>query len=125
MNAGATHVSARYDPDCPFCAIVAGQAQATILDRTSEYVVFRDIDPQAPVHILVIPTSHYPTLSRMAQDDSGPLIGDLFRVGALYGHRESASGFRLVANEGVGGHQTVGHVHVHVLGGRAMQWPPG
>ena len=112
--------------ECLFCAIVAGEIPATRVVETDRVLAFRDINPQAPVHVLVIPKTHYPHVAALAAADSGLLgevITEAHRVAAAEGVGDS--GYRFVFNTGEHGGQTVPHVHVHVLGGRALTWPPG
>lgn len=112
--------------ECLFCAIAAGDIPADIVARSERALAFRDIDPKAPVHILIIPTAHYDNVPSVAEADSG-LAGEMLalaaRVAALEG--VDASGHRLVANTGVEGGQSVDHAHIHLLGGRGLGWPPG
>jgi histidine triad (HIT) family protein len=112
--------------ECLFCAIAAGEIPATRVVETDRVVAFRDINPQAPVHVLVIPKAHYPHVAALAAADSGLLgevITEAHRVAAAEGVDDS--GYRFVFNTGEHAGQTVPHVHVHVLGGRALTWPPG
>lgn len=112
--------------ECLFCAIVAGEIPATRVVETDRVLAFRDINPQAPVHVLVIPKTHYPHVAALAAADSGLLgevITEAHRVAAAEGVGDS--GYRFVFNTGEHAGQTVPHVHVHVLGGRALTWPPG
>jgi histidine triad (HIT) family protein len=109
---------------CLFCKIVGGEIPATIVKRTDGLLAFRDINPQAPVHVLVIPTQHIPSLNA-AKDPR--LLGEMLDFA-----RELASelgvaerGYRVVFNTNPDGGQTVFHLHLHLLGGRAMTWPPG
>jgi histidine triad (HIT) family protein len=112
--------------DCLFCGIVAGDIPATIVLESDRAIAFRDINPQAPVHVLVIPREHRPDVAALAAADDG----DLAEVVALAGRVAAAegiadTGYRVVFNTGQDGGQTVGHAHAHVLGGRPMTWPPG
>ncbi len=111
--------------DCIFCRIVAGELPADVVDRSDDWMVFSDIAPAAPTHLLAIPTRHVSGVAAAA-DDPG-LIGEL--VGALARHARRAGfeedGYRVVINEGRDGAQTVPHLHVHLLAGRTMDWPPG
>jgi histidine triad (HIT) family protein len=112
--------------DCIFCAIVGGKAPADIVYEDDLSIAFRDIKPQAPVHILVIPKSHIRTIVESAEEDKS-LLGHLIYVANSIAKKEGISqrGFRLVINCGVQSGQTVWHVHIHLLGGRHMTWPPG
>lgn len=112
------------DESCLFCRIVAGDLPATLLAETPHAVAFRDIAPKAPVHVLVIPRRHVASLA--ASTDSaelGELLALAARVAADAGVADS--GYRVVTNVGEDGGQSVGHLHFHVLGGRALGWPPG
>ena len=110
--------------DCLFCRIVAGEIPATIVKRTEDAVAFRDIDPRAPTHVLVIPTRHVAAV-RDAADDG--LLGGLLRFAAGVASEQGldAGGYRIVTNTGKDAGQSVDHLHFHVLGGRTMTWPPG
>jgi histidine triad (HIT) family protein len=110
--------------DCLFCRIVAGEIPATIVKRTEDAVAFRDIDPRAPTHVLVIPTRHVAAV-RDAADDG--LLGGLLRFAAGVASEQGldAGGYRIVTNTGKDAGQSVDHLHFHVLGGRQMTWPPG
>ncbi|MBY0547010.1 MAG: histidine triad nucleotide-binding protein [Candidatus Obscuribacterales bacterium] len=111
------------DPSCLFCKIVAGEIPAQLVDEGDYHVAFRDINPQAPTHILVIPKSHRRDIT---QYDEPQQLGELFRAASTIAAKEGlTNGFRLVVNTGDDGGQTVHHLHVHVLGGRIMTWPPG
>ena len=112
--------------DCIFCKIVQKKIPAKIIYEDDLAVAFEDINPQAPSHTLVIPRKHIPTALEIRQGDHA-LIGHLFEVAAKIAHekRIAQSGFRLVMNTNADAGQTVFHVHLHLLGGRAMQWPPG
>ena len=114
------------EENCLFCKIVAGEIPADFVHQDDRCVVIRDINPQAPSHALVIPREHIESLNDATQRDEG-VLGHLLRVGARVandqGHGES--GYRTVINTGAGAGQSVFHLHVHVLGGRSMNWPPG
>ncbi len=113
-------------PGCIFCDIVAGRIPATELYRDEDFLAFRDIDPQAPVHILLIPLRHIPGLSDLTPDDAdltGRLILTATGIAADQGLDDA--GYRFVVNCGRQGGQAVDHLHLHILGGRQMQWPPG
>ena len=110
--------------DCLFCRIVRKEIPAKIVAETEECVAFRDITPQAPVHILIVPRRHVPTLSHA---DDPAMIGQLALLAADLAKKEgiAESGYRTVINTNSDAGQTVFHVHLHLLGGRAMRWPPG
>ncbi len=112
------------DHACLFCRIVSGEIPATVIARNEHALAFRDIAPRAPVHVLVIPTRHIASLN--AADDAAEL-GHLALLAAEVARLEGVaeSGYRVVANTGSDGGQTVHHLHLHVLGGRTMNWPPG
>ena len=112
--------------DCLFCQIVAGKIPARLEYEDDEIVAFRDVNPQAPVHLLVIPRRHLSTLLDTSDDDAA-LLGRLQRVaiGLAEKHGIAERGFRLVTNCLAEAGQSVFHIHLHVLGGRAMGWPPG
>ena len=113
-------------PECLFCSIVTGEIPAEKVVESARTVAFRDINPQAPVHVLVIPREHYPDLAAVAAAGGGLLeeiATQAHRVAVTLGVADS--GYRVVFNTGADGGQTVGHVHAHVLGGRPLAWPPG
>lgn len=111
---------------CPFCRIVAGADPAQILHSTETVLAFRDIRPQAPTHVQLIPKEHV-TDVRDLQDRHARTLVDLFQAAAHLAKTEGvdATGWRLVANVGRDAGQSVFHLHVHLLGGRALGWPPG
>lgn len=111
---------------CVFCRIVGGDAPATIVHEDADVVAFRDVRPQAPVHLLVVPRRHIVSLGEAAEGD-GALLGRLLLIARDLAVREGIdrSGYRLLTNRGRNGGQTVAHLHFHLLGGRAMGWPPG
>ena len=112
--------------ECLFCAIVAGDIPSTQVLETDRILAFRDIDPQAPTHVLIIPKAHYPDVAALAAEDAallGEVIDAARQVAAAEGVAEA--GYRVVFNTGVQAGQTVPHVHGHVLGGRLFTWPPG
>ena len=109
--------------DCIFCKIIAGELSASPVYRDDDVIVINDINPQAPNHVLVIPTRHVENVYELVDDQV--LIGKLFSTAATMGRQLAGSGFRLVVNTGAEGGQTVDHAHVHVLAGRLMHWPPG
>ncbi len=110
--------------DCIFCKIVAGEIPATLVKRTDRLVAFRDVSPQAPVHVLVIPTEHVASLTDV-QD--GRLLGEMLMLARdIAGEEQIATdGYRVVLNTNRNGGQTVFHLHLHLLGGRRLTWPPG
>ncbi len=111
--------------DCLFCAIVAGTVPAELVAETATTVAFRDLNPQAPTHVLVIPRAHQPNAAALAEHEPEVAV-DLLRAAAAVADQEGLDdGYRLVFNTGEAAHQTVFHVHLHVLGGRSMAWPPG
>lgn len=112
--------------DCLFCAIVAGEIPAEIVAEGDEWLAFRDIQPQAPVHVLVVPRRHIATLNEAGKEDTG-MLGELVAAARRIADEEgiAGDGYRLVINTNADGGQAVYHVHLHVLGGRAMTWPPG
>jgi histidine triad (HIT) family protein len=112
--------------DCLFCKIAAGKIPAKLVHQDDETVAFVDINPQAPTHLLVIPRKHIPTANDLAPADDA-LLGRLYRVAAKLAAEKgiAAEGWRAVVNTNRGAGQTVFHLHLHVLGGRAMGWPPG
>ena len=112
--------------DCLFCKIIAKQIPGAIVYEDERVVVFKDINPQAPTHVLVVPRRHIPSLNDLGPDDDG-LVGELVRRGAAIaaenGH--ASRGYRTVFNCNADAGQTVFHIHLHVLGGRRLGWPPG
>jgi histidine triad (HIT) family protein len=111
---------------CLFCRIVAGSIPADRLHDDELVIAFRDIAPRAPSHILLIPRRHIPSAAELTEAD-GPLLGRLFAVAADLARTEGIAegGYRLVSNVGRWGGQTVEHLHVHLMGGRPFDWPPG
>jgi histidine triad (HIT) family protein len=118
------------DPECPFCGIAAGDIPATKVLETEHVVAFRDLNPQAPTHVLVIPRDHHADVGALAAD-APETLAELVTVAARVAADEglavdgSQGGHRLVFNTGAGAGQSVFHVHGHVLGGRRFGWPPG
>lgn len=115
------------EPDCIFCRIAAGEVPAKVIARTDHALAFHDLTPKAPVHVLVIPTSHLGSAAEATGREGELLLG---RVMALAVETAAqlglaGEGYRLVINTGPNGGQSVGHLHVHLLGGRQMHWPPG
>ena len=110
--------------DCLFCRVVAGDLPADVVHRGERVLAFRDIDPQAPTHVLVVPLEHHANVGALAAADTGALaelVAAARQIAAAEGHDE----FRLVFNTGARAGQSVFHVHAHVLAGRTMTWPPG
>jgi histidine triad (HIT) family protein len=113
------------DPDCIFCRIVAGDLPAEVVHSTGTSVAFRDLDPQAPTHVVVVPREHHDNAAASAAHDPASL-GDLVTVAAAVADAEGLDGaYRMVLNTGAEAGQSVFHTHLHLLGGRPMRWPPG
>jgi histidine triad (HIT) family protein len=112
------------DPDCLFCSIVAGDTPADITADSQGAVAFRDLNPRAPTHVLVVPRDHHPNVGELAAADPEALA-DVVRLAAQVAEDEELSAHRLVFNTGAEAGQSVFHCHAHVLGGRPMSWPPG
>jgi histidine triad (HIT) family protein len=112
--------------DCLFCRIVAGEIPADIVSENAGAIAFRDLNPVAPTHALVIPREHLENIAEVAAK-APDRLPEIFSLAGEVAAKEgiAESGYRLVANTGRDGHQTVFHAHVHVLGGRSMGWPPG
>ncbi|MEU9088304.1 histidine triad nucleotide-binding protein [Streptomyces sp. NPDC048357] len=112
--------------DCLFCKIVEGHIPATVVRETETTVAFRDINPQAPTHVLVIPKVHYPDAASLAAAEPA-VAADILREAGQIALDEKIvdHGYRVVFNTGAGAGQTVFHAHAHVIGGRGLQWPPG
>ena len=110
--------------DCLFCRIVKGEIPSAKVAESETCLAFRDIAPKAPVHVLVIPKVHFDSLNEVPD---GRVVGEMaLLVGAVVRSEGlAAKGYRCVINTGVDGGQTVGHLHLHVLGGRGLKWPPG
>lgn len=112
------------DPECLFCRVIAEEIPADVVAQDDRVLAFRDIDPQAPVHVLVVPRAHHRDVGALALAAPDDLIA-LVRMGSRIAQDECGGQFRLVFNSGPVAQQTVFHVHGHVIGGRAMTWPPG
>lgn len=110
--------------DCVFCSIAAGEVPATVVVSTDRVIAFRDIAPQAPVHVVVIPREHHADVAALAAVDAATLA-DLVEVANEVAEREAGGEYRLVFNTGPDSGQSVFHAHGHVLAGRRMTWPPG
>ena len=110
--------------DCLFCRIVRREIPAQIVHEDEQALVFKDITPQAPTHLLVVPKRHLGSLSASTDGDA-PLLGHLQRVACRLAEDAQLSAFRLVTNNGKDAGQSVDHLHYHLLGGRELNWPPG
>jgi histidine triad (HIT) family protein len=112
--------------DCIFCKIAAGSIPASVVHASERVVAFRDIDPKAPVHLVVIPREHLVSLEG-ADERHRALLGEILLVARSLARDEGVAdgGYRTVINTGAHGGQTVHHLHLHLLGGRALSWPPG
>ncbi|MBU6279187.1 MAG: histidine triad nucleotide-binding protein [Actinomycetales bacterium] len=111
--------------ECLFCRIAAGEIPATLVAENDQAIAFQDVNPQAPVHVLVIPRAHHSDVSEMVAAD--PLLaGQVLALAAEVAEQEGlADGYRLVFNTGAKAGQSVFHAHAHVMGGRDLTWPPG
>ena len=114
------------EASCLFCKIISGDITGEFVHTDDRCVVIRDINPQAPMHVLVIPREHLESLDDASQRDEA-LLGHLLRIGARIANDEGhgEGGYRTVINTGAGAGQSVFHLHVHVLAGRPLNWPPG
>ncbi|NIL93505.1 MAG: HIT domain-containing protein [Woeseiaceae bacterium] len=112
--------------DCLFCKILDGEIPADIVFESDSAIAFRDINPQAPTHVLVIPRRHIATINDLEAGDR-ELVGDLYLAAKQIAHMEGMAdeGYRAVMNCNAGAGQSVFHIHLHVLGGRGLTWPPG
>jgi histidine triad (HIT) family protein len=115
----------RFDPDCIFCKIAAGQIPATMIYRNDHVAAFRDLNPVAPVHVLIIPLEHIPSLSDLTYADS-EIAAQILLAARIVAEKTGVfeSGYRLVFNNGEDALQSVGHIHAHLIGGKTMGWPP-
>ena len=111
-------------PECPFCRIVEGDVPADVVHESEGVLAFRDVSPQAPTHVLVVPRDHHADVAELATADPDGMA-ELVRVAAAVAGDEGLDSFRLVFNTGTRAGQSVFHAHGHVLGGREMRWPPG
>ena len=113
-------------PDCLFCKIVAGEIEADVVHSSDHVVAFRDINPAAPTHILIIPKEHIESARALGPEEA-ELLGEMFAAAAHLARANELDrgGWRLVTNVGPDAGQSVPHLHVHLLGGRAVGWPPG
>jgi histidine triad (HIT) family protein len=114
------------ESECIFCRIAAGEMPAEIVREDDDTIAFRDIDPRAPTHVLVIPRRHIPSVNALDEADAR-VVGGLFLAAKEIAGSEGIDdqGYRLVMNTGPEAGQSVDHIHLHVLGGRPLQWPPG
>lgn len=112
--------------DCLFCKIVRGEVAAQIVWKDEHMTVFRDIHPQAPVHVLIIPNQHIGSVAEVGPE-SGPLLADMVSAAQRVAEQEgiASTGYRLVFNAGADAGMSVPHLHLHLLGGRRLNWPPG
>ena len=110
--------------DCLFCKIVTGDIPASIIRKTNRVTVFKDITPQAPVHLLIIPNQHFTNMAEVAKADPS-LVGEIFAVADEVAIDSGVDTYRSNTNTGAGAGQSVFHAHLHLLGGRAFGWPPG
>jgi histidine triad (HIT) family protein len=112
--------------DCLFCRIIAGDIPVAPVHTDDALVAFKDINPQAPLHLLIVPRKHIPTLNDLSLDDDA-LVGSMFRLAAALAkaHGYEGRGYRTVFNTNRDAGQTVYHVHLHLLAGRGLAWPPG
>jgi len=113
--------------DCIFCRIARGEIPAKEVAHTGSAVAFHDLNPQAPVHVLVIPVTHMENAAATDSEEGARLISEVLRLSVQVARQLGleGAGYRLVMNVGKNGGQSVGHLHVHLLGGRPMTWPPG
>ena len=113
------------DPDCLFCKIVSKDVPAQVVLDRDDVLAFRDVNPQAPTHVLVVPKDHVPSLEALGAGH-GPLLASLVdAVNEVARNDGIDGGFRMVTNIGAAAGQSVDHLHLHVLGGRSLTWPPG
>lgn len=111
------------DSNCIFCKVVDKQIPAKFVLEDKDFVAIRDVNPQAPTHILIIPKHH---VRNIAEFEDATALGKLFQAAKTIAQEEKLeNGFRVVVNTGDDGGQTVDHLHIHILGGRALKWPPG
>lgn len=111
------------DPNCIFCKIIDGQIPSKVVGENEHAFAIRDVNPQAPTHILILPKNHIPNIG---EADNPEVLGRLFQTATSIAKKEGlGKGYRLVVNTGDDGGQTVHHLHIHLLGGRFMTWPPG
>jgi histidine triad (HIT) family protein len=126
MSSTRTDTSFEAVTDCLFCKVVSGEADADEVMSTEHTYAFRDIDPAAPVHVLVVPRSHIADAAEVGSEHGG-VLAEMFTTAQEVARREGVQqgGYRLVINVGEDALNSVGHLHMHVMGGRRMTWPPG
>lgn len=112
------------NPDCIFCKIIEGDIRADIVFRSENVVAFNDLNPQAPTHVLLVPTLHTENAAGLAKI-SGTVMASLFSAADEIAKERALTGYRTVFNTGESAGQSVFHAHLHLLGGRALAWPPG
>jgi histidine triad (HIT) family protein len=112
--------------NCLFCRIIAGDAPSSIVHSGDRIVAFHDTNPQAPLHVLIVPRRHIPTLNDLTSGDD-QLVGEMMRLAATIANERgfATSGYRTVFNCNAGAGQSIFHIHLHVLAGRRFRWPPG
>lgn len=111
--------------DCLFCKIIAGEIPSARVYENDNVLAFKDIDPQAPFHAVIVPKTHIASAAEISKENSA-LIAEIFEAAAVIAKEQGlTNGFRIVTNCGNDGGQTVGHLHFHMLGGRMLAWPPG
>ena len=110
--------------DCVFCKIASGEIPSTKVYEDDVCVAFKDLEPQAPVHVLIIPRTHIASAADITRENSA-IVAHIFEVAAKIAKEQGLEGWRIVSNVGKDGGQTVMHLHFHLLGGRSMAWPPG
>ena len=111
--------------DCLFCKIVDGQIPSTVVYEDDDMVAFKDIEPQAPVHVLVIPKKHISSMDDITEEDQALAGRIMFKIHEIAADLGLENGYRVVSNNGPDAFQTVPHLHFHILGKRKMTWPPG
>lgn len=114
------------DPNCVFCSIIKGETTASVVYQDDLVIAFHDINPGAPIHILIVPITHIPSISHISEDQTR-LVGHMFMVAnrLAAAQRIVDTGYRLIINSGPDANQTVFHLHLHLLGGQAMRYPMG
>jgi histidine triad (HIT) family protein len=114
------------DPNCIFCKIAEKKIPSKIIFEDNVAIAFEDVNPQAPVHLLVVPKNHIPGIQSMTEADK-EIVGHLFLTAKKIADQKglNAKGYRMVINNGAGAGQTVFHIHLHILSGRRFSWPPG